>query len=165
MELSEFLKDQLKGRGTQAKFARTSGISDGTVSKWAKGGMDRAPNFENCIRIATGTRRTPLEIFEMAERPEFSKLFLKLFPDYQQKPATEEDADVFICPHKEHRELHDMLEEIAISKDESLIYGISINLKSLSASATGRPYSSGAVKPDDPPTAARSGDKMRPKKS
>lgn len=49
--------------------------------------MDRAPNFENCIRIANWSNKTPFEVFEMAERPDYAETFNELFPDYEPKPA------------------------------------------------------------------------------
>jgi len=90
MRLCEWIQGKLSGRGTQAHFARKSGISSGTVSKWAQGEMDRAPNFENCLRIASYFQVPPEQIFEMAERPEYGKLFSELLPsrlDYLQEPT------------------------------------------------------------------------------
>jgi repressor LexA len=90
MRLCEWIQEKLSGRGTQAHFARKSGISSGTVSKWAQGEMDRAPNFENCLRIAAYFQVPPEQIFEMAERPEYGKLFSELLPsrlDYHQEPT------------------------------------------------------------------------------
>ena len=80
MKLAEFMKEQLAGkRGSQARFVRKAEISEGTVSKWAQGGMDRAPNFENCLRIAVYFKVQPAEVFEMAERPEYGRLFDMLY--------------------------------------------------------------------------------------
>lgn len=105
------MQEKLIGRGTQAKFARRAGITTGTVSKWAKGEMTSAPNFENCIRIAKYFDLAPTEVFEMAERPDFTKLFLELFPDYQPRTESTENS---LCPENnpDHLAFHREMERI-----------------------------------------------------
>ena len=117
MKLSEFLQERLAGRGTQAKFSRETGISDGTVSKWARGDLDRAPNFENCIWIAKYFGETPADIFLMAERTDYLRLFENLFPEYGTKrlSATEQRG---CC--KEHFYICRMLEDILHEKESPI---------------------------------------------
>lgn len=153
MKLSEFLKEKLSARGAQAKFARATGISDGTVSKWARGEMERAPNFENCIRIAIWAGNTPIEIFEMAERPDFIALFRDLFPDYSREAdlAAKKGKGKFTCSHAEHRDEHEMLEKILIadSKAAEWIHGNLIMFnRGLGNSPSGGPPSGKTVADD-----------------
>jgi transcriptional regulator with XRE-family HTH domain len=119
MRLCEFMREKLSERGTQAKFARKTRISTGTVSKWAQGGMNRAPNFTNCIRIANYFGIEPRIVFEMAERPDFEKVFIELFPDYKANPAPPADS---ICPDKNplHISYYQMLEDIWHIGDQSI---------------------------------------------
>jgi len=119
MKLSDFLQQKLKTRGMQAKFARATGISDGTASKWARGGMDRSPNFENCIRIAAWAKMSPIQIFDMAEKPEYADLFLGLFPNYNADSSTTEPP---ICPDNNpaHIAYHEILEKVLHHADARL---------------------------------------------
>lgn len=113
MKLSEYLQEKLQKRGTQARFARNAKISDATASKWARGEMDRAPNFENCLRIARYFKMSPLDIFEMAERPDYRDLFIELFPDYVPEAFQEPEPSIAIEAH--HKKLHEYFEHILCS--------------------------------------------------
>lgn len=137
MRLSEYMKEQLIGRGVQAKFARKAKISTGTVSKWAQGDMDRAPNFENCIRIANYFGLAPLEVFEMAERPEFADLFKELFPHYERIPAPVV-ASPCLENNPDHISYHTMLEDILHGTRHDANFwrdGIIANLKAMRLAA------------------------------
>ena len=130
---------RLAKRGEQAKFARETKISDGTASKWARGDMkDRAPNFENCIRIAKWAGVSPLEVFDMAERPDYRELFLDLFPNYELAPAPLQD-EIGHCNSPTHARYHEMLKDIlhGTRKDAGVwIHGIASNLIAMSRAAT-----------------------------
>jgi transcriptional regulator with XRE-family HTH domain len=139
VRLSDFMSENLKGRGTPARFGRKAGVSSGTVSKWARGDMESAPNFENCIRIANYFRLPPPQVFEMAERPDYTKLFGELFPDYEGvKP--EPDPGTVLC--EQHARLLKMADELL--HDPSWENGIKTNIIGLHAAMTGAPPDLGA---------------------
>ncbi len=141
MRLSDFLKEKLQGRGTQASFARSTKISDGTVSKWAKGEIERAPNFENCLRIAAYFKVEPVHIFEMADRPDYLVLFRTFFPESKKRVGEiTAPLDPYQqlwpgCQNPLHPKYHERLEGIlhsnAIDEDGTPIYsGIVVNINS-----------------------------------
>lgn len=168
MRLAEFLRERLTEHGSQAKFARATKISDGTVSKWARGEMDRAPNFVNCIRIAVWARESPLTIFEMAERPDYAELFNELFPEYTHKPAQEA---VSICPSNDpdHISYHRDLEKILhLAAEEKLKTGIIANIEAMRDKAlppsSGDAGTEGKHGPGSPLGPVLDTDKIVPKK-
>lgn len=135
MKLSEFMKEKLEGRGTQAKFSRIAGISSGTVSKWAQGEMDRAPNFENCLRIANYFRISPIQVFEMANRPDYGRLFQELFPDYRRE---EKQITASVCPDQDpnHERYANILESVLHSNDEKCIRAVTTMLEAIEEKTT-----------------------------
>lgn len=138
MKLSEFLRQKLNKRGEQAKLARKLGISTATASKWASGEIDVQPRFEGCLKIATHYGISPIEVFEMAERPDFKDLFLELVPGFERKPAPIQDDNAFVCHNPEHRMLHQLLDEILDGKREDADdwrNGIIANLRAMRLAA------------------------------
>lgn len=146
MKLSEFMREKLQGYGTQAKFARKAKISTATASKWAAGEFDRAPNFENCLRIAAYFSVSPLHVFEMADRPDFSELFLELFPEYQPKPLPETVSACCENHIEECKLLHVILKGPKWWAD-----GIRANLEAMHSKSSGGPVTEGdqGPGPDD----------------
>jgi len=142
------MKENLVGRGTQAKFARKARISTGTVSKWAQGEMDRAPNFENCIRIANYFNLTPIQVFEMADRPDYKALFSELFPDYEQKPAPKDDSSKFLCSNDQHRILQIKLDEV-LHSEQRCVDAVTAGVEALYAHCTGNDPDAAAIFPPE----------------
>jgi transcriptional regulator with XRE-family HTH domain len=138
MKLSDFLHSRFAGRGNQAKFARKTGISDGTVSKWATEDLERAPNFENCLRIADYFGVNPEEIFGLADRLDYIELYRRFFPESQERKIgnEEENLSPYLCP--KHKDYHRMLEEI-LHAPGKWSAGMLVNIESLWSTATGNP--------------------------
>jgi transcriptional regulator with XRE-family HTH domain len=76
-KLAEFLTCKLDSYGAQVEFARQTGISPGTIDKWMT--SQNTPNFENCLIIADYFKTKPAQIFGMAGKFTYHRLFLRHF--------------------------------------------------------------------------------------
>ena len=75
-KLGRFLKKRLSDYGKQLHFARETGFSPGTVTKWING--ENTPNFENCLIIADYFDLDPGRVFKMAGKLNYYRLFQRL---------------------------------------------------------------------------------------
>jgi transcriptional regulator with XRE-family HTH domain len=105
------------------KLASKSKVDKGTISRFERGGDYRQKTFYDLLKA-------------LNEEPQ--KVYAVLASGYEQ---TLTPAAAFSRP-----DLHEMLDKIVASKNNGLIYGIEVNLRSLSASATGADY----LPPDEP---------------
>jgi len=55
------------------EFAAEIGTSPGGVNKWISG--ENTPNFESCLRIALHFDVDPIQVFKMAERLDYVRLY------------------------------------------------------------------------------------------
>ena len=106
--LSEFLKNRLSDRGKQSSFSRRIGVSQATASRWVSG--DNVPDFESCLRIADYFKLDPLEVFEVAGKSEYERLYKKFFPDYEPKQLDE--SDIYKDP--KHAEIHSKIQQMLL---------------------------------------------------
>jgi transcriptional regulator with XRE-family HTH domain len=67
------LTQKLEGYGAQLAFARQIGISPGTINKWMTG--QNTPNFESCLLIAEYFAISPAQIFRMAGKFNYHRLY------------------------------------------------------------------------------------------
>ena len=103
-KLSEFLAAKLSDRGKQSSFARRINRSQGTVSRWVNG--ESVPDYESFLRISDEWGLDPIELFQMAGREDYERLFRKFSPDYEPKKLTESD----LYKNPGHAELHERIQ-------------------------------------------------------
>ncbi len=101
--IPELLEDRLNKRGAQEHLARSLGLSASTISGWKNGSI---PDFESCLRIADYFKIDPVEVFQMAGKPEYGDLYRKFFPDYEPTKLTERD----LYPEILHAEIHERVQ-------------------------------------------------------
>ena len=82
-KLAKFLTRRLESYGAQVDFSRQTGTSPGTINKWMSG--ENTPNFESCLLIADYFEADPAQVFKMAGKLNYYRLYLRHFDKIQHQ--------------------------------------------------------------------------------
>ena len=82
-KLAKFLTRKLASYGAQVDFSRQTGTSPGTINKWMSG--ENTPNFESCLLIADYFEADPAQVFKMADKLNYYRLYIRHFDKIQHQ--------------------------------------------------------------------------------